>query len=139
MFVFERQNAKLINNPSLKMVARQLRYLKNGGKSSFASLSDKEGNWVQVGGGKATCFLERKKFQTGRIYRAWQEKPVLPKEFDQTILTFGGGICQLAQQEWFEINQVVDVFEAFLLQKAYPFYIHWRDITSLLCPNSQRV
>ncbi|HNC46025.1 MAG TPA: hypothetical protein PLU80_17790, partial [Acidobacteriota bacterium] len=80
--LFQRQNTKDILNPTRKQIVRQLRFLKSYGRSAYASLADDQGNWVQVGGGQATCVLEYKNGETNRIFRAFQPQPVVPPEFD---------------------------------------------------------
>ncbi|MBI4748092.1 MAG: hypothetical protein HY774_06355 [Acidobacteria bacterium] len=127
--LFQRQNAKDLIHPSDNQIARQLRFLKSYGRSAYASLTDAQGNWVQVGGGRATCVVEYKNAETGRIFRAFQEQPVIPLEFDGAVLSFAGSQLRLSQNEWFTIEQVIEVFLAFRHQQPFPEIVHWRDIT----------
>ena len=127
--LFQRQNARDLVHPSDNQIARQLRFLKSYGRSAYASLTDAQGNWVQVGGGRATCVLEYKNGETGHLFRAFQPQPVVPPEFDEAVLTFAGSQLRLSQNEWFTIEQVIEVFLAFRHQRPFPETVNWRDIT----------
>jgi hypothetical protein len=100
------------------------------GPSSFASLTDERGNYLQIAGGGVTCMLERRDADTGRHFRAHHDAP--SKVFaDGTILAFGGGKIRLAADEWFTASVVADVFCAFLRGSELPPTIKWRDVTEL--------
>ena len=128
MFIFERENAKPILGPTAKMLVRQLSFLRCYGKSSFACLTDSEGNWVQVGGGGTTCVLERKEAQTGLLFRAEQVPPVMSAEFDNAELCFGANRIKLRQGEWFHLRQIVEVFICFLQGQPFPTNLRWQII-----------
>ena len=44
-----------VDSPSESAIRRGIKSLRSYGPSSFASLADAEGNYVQVGGGGVTC------------------------------------------------------------------------------------
>lgn len=124
--ILERQRSKKILNPSDEVLARELRELQSTGKSAYASLTADDGSWVQVGGGKATCVLERKEGNSNILFRASQAKPVVPPEFDGARLCFAGQQILLSQNEWFRIDQVIEVFLAFRHGRPWPEYVTWR-------------
>jgi hypothetical protein len=108
--------------------------LRSYGPSSFASISDKLGNYVQVAGGGVTCMLERHESATGKQYRGFKQDR--SKVFqDGTILAFGGGEVKLNSDEWFTASEALEVFISFLDGGEFPKYIKWRDITDMLTGN----
>jgi hypothetical protein len=111
--IFERQGAPAISNPSEAVLKRELRKLKAYGKSSFVSLTDDFGNYVQVGGGGVTCLLERHEGISAKHFRARLKAPVVPPEFDGALLCFSGNEISLRRNEWFQIERVVEIFLAF--------------------------
>ena len=104
--------------------------LRSYGPSSFASLTDGQGNYLQVAGGGVTCMLERRDAVNGKHFRAHLDTPsnVFP---DGTVLAFGGGELKLAADEWLAAPLVVEAFVAFLNGKALPTTIKWRDMTAM--------
>lgn len=104
--------------------------LRSYGPSSFASLTDGSGNFVQVAGGGVTCMIEMRDASARRHYRAYHEidKPIHP---DGTLLVFGGGEIPLKADEWFSAPIVADVFVSFLKCERLPSTIKWRDLTYL--------
>lgn len=104
---------KPISNQTNSRISGELQRVRLNKKSTFASLTDEQGNWVQVGGGDVTCVLERKFVVTGVIYRAYQNSSIVPIEFDGALLQFGLNKISLKREEWFQIDQVIEVFLAF--------------------------
>lgn len=129
--VFEREKAASIVDPTAAQIVRELRKLRSYGPSSFASLTRSGVAFVQVAGGGAGCMLERRDLGSGKIFRAWQEPPVVPFD-DGTVLSFTGGEVRLNKGEWFRIDQVIEVFTAFNRDEPLPEYIRWRDVTDIL-------
>ncbi|VVE11217.1 hypothetical protein PCO31110_02667 [Pandoraea communis] len=116
---------KLANDaPTPAQVARALKALRSYGKSSYASLTDDSGNYVQVAGGGVSCMIERFEFGAKR-WRAFHDKPS-PVRPDGTILVFGAGHIPMRADEWFMADQVVEVFLAFLNGTPYPSFVQWR-------------
>lgn len=117
-----------LSNPTSDEVRRALLDLRNYGPSSFASLTDDQGSYLQVGGGGVGCVLERRDLPARRHHRAYQDAP--NKAFpDGTLLVFGGGQIAMRANEWFTARLVADVFVAFLEGRAPPDSVRWRDIT----------
>lgn len=104
--------------------------LRSYGPSSFASMTDEAGNYLQVAGGGVTCMLEMRDASARRHYRAYQDvdRPIHP---DGTLLVFGGGEIPLKADEWFAAPMVADAFVSFLKGEELPSSIRWRDVTSL--------
>jgi hypothetical protein len=119
-----------INNVSEAKVRSVIARLRSYGPSSFASLTDESGNYLQVAGGGATCMMERRDVSGGRHYRAFQNNRSVTFA-DGTALVFGGGKVKLASNEWFVSQDVEDAFLAFLRGEHLPSRVKWRDITDL--------
>jgi hypothetical protein len=105
--------------------------LRSYGPSSFASLTDENGNYIQVAGGGATCMLERRDAASGHHFRGYKDErsKVFP---DGTALVFGGGEIRLSADEWFGAQEVEEVFCAFLRSGELPSSVKWRDMTAML-------
>lgn len=103
--------------------------LRSYGPSSYASLTDPLGNYLQVAGGGVTCMLERRDSVNRHHYRAHLQIPnkVFP---DGTILAFGGGEIKLRADEWLTAPMVEEAFLAFLKGEPMPPSICWRDISN---------
>jgi hypothetical protein len=125
---FEIEKKAPIDDVSDSVVTAGILALRSFGPSSFASLTDEQGNYLQVAGGGVTCMLERRDASIGRQYRAYGEVPskVFP---DGTILMFGGGQLTLRSDEWLTARIVTDVFLAFLHGQRLPESVRWRDVT----------
>jgi hypothetical protein len=125
--------AQPVTNATAKDVERALRKLKLTGRHEFAVLEDDHGNYVQVAGGGAACMIERRSVQPFHHYRAFQDRQ--NKAFpDGTKLRFAGSEVPMMSNEWFTIDQVVEVFLAFHAGAQLPDWIRWRDITNVLYP-----
>lgn len=124
----EVENKVAVENVSEAKVRAAITALRSYGPSSFASLTDDQGNYLQVAGGGVTCMLERRDMAAGRHYRGYHDirSKVYP---DGTILAFGGGEIKLLADEWFTAPIVVDAFLAFLNGQPLPPSIKWRDVT----------
>ena len=104
--------------------------LRSYGPSSFASLTNEQGDYLQVGGGGVTCLLERRDAASGRHYRAFHNKPSTVFA-DGTLLAFSGGNIPLRSDEWFTAAVVADAFCAFSKGVGLPEAIRWRDVDAL--------
>lgn len=104
--------------------------LRSYGPSSYASLTDAQGSYLQVAGGGVTCMLEWRDAPNRRHFRAHLDAPskVFP---DGTILAFSGGEVKLLADEWLAAPLVEAVFLAFLEGKPLPDAIKWRDISAM--------
>jgi len=107
-------------------IVRAVKALKSYGPSSYASLTDADGNYVQVAGGGVSCMIERYEAKSSKRSRAFHDKPS-PVRPDGTILSFRAGNIPMRSDEWFMADQVIDVFILFLNGDEFPDFIHWRD------------
>lgn len=119
-----------IDNVSDGQVRAAVLALRSYGPSSYASLTDEEGNYLQVAGGGVTCMLEMRDVEAKRHYRAYHdiERAIHP---DGTLLVFGGGEIPLKADEWFAAASVAEAFIAFLKGEELPGSIKWRDVSEL--------
>lgn len=118
-----RENCKPIQRPSDAQLARSLRALRSYGPSSFAVLECEDGGLLQVAGGGMTCLLEKR--AADGVFRAWQEIPVLPANFDGATLVVSVGEFPLARNEWFTIDQIIQVMCAFAGGLPEPEFWKW--------------
>jgi hypothetical protein len=111
--------------PTQAQISRAIKSLRSYGPSSYASLTDNAGNYLQVAGGGVSCMVEHFEIGGERRRRAFHDNssPVRP---DGTILVFGAGNIPMQSDEWFMSNEVVEIFLAFLIGKSFPPSIHWR-------------
>lgn len=112
-----------ISNPTAAQVARAIRSLKSYGRSSYASLTNESGNYVQVAGG-GSCMVEIFDSPTGVRSRAFHDMPNAARP-DGTILVFGAGNIPMRSDEWFMADQVVEIFLAFHNTAPFPSYVGW--------------
>lgn len=126
----EVENRPPIDNASEAQVRSAVLALRSYGPSSFASITDEAGNYLQVAGGGVTCMLEMRNATAGRHYRAYKDvdRAIHP---DGTLLVFGGGEVPLKADEWFAAPMVADAFVSFLKGDKPPNWIKWRDVTHL--------
>lgn len=129
--LFEVEKKQPKQDPTAAQVSSQIAKLCSYGPSSFASLTDELGNYLQVAGGGLTCLLEKRTVVDGKHFRAYLETPsgIHP---DGTILAFSGGQVRLRADEWLSAPLVTQYFTAFLHGNELPHSIRWREITSLL-------
>ena len=111
-------------------IRREISRLRSYGPSSFATLTDNYGNFVQVAGGGVTCMLERGDSIHGVKFRAYQDKRSAVF-LDGTVLAFSGGEIPLRSNEWFSAGDADELFVSFLNGEDCPGHIKWRDITSI--------
>jgi hypothetical protein len=127
----EVEGRPVVDNVAPTQVRSTIASLRSYGPSSFASLTDDKGNYLQVAGGGVTCMMERRDAVLARHFRAYQDKR--SQVFaDGSILAFGGGEIKLSSDEWFTSADVEETFLAFLAKTALPQRVKWRDITEVL-------
>jgi hypothetical protein len=124
--LFQAEGKPDVNEPSIARLRSALKSLRSYGPSSYASLTDAQGNYIQVAGGGVTCMVERYEKETNKRERAHHDKPS-PIRPDGTILAFRAGNIPMRSDEWFMADQVVELFTAFLNRETYPDYVHWRN------------
>lgn len=119
---FQRENCKPIDTPSERKLALEL----SRTRMSFATLSRKEGQYIQVAGGPGLFLLERHE-SDGTHYRAFQKTPVVSHP-DGTRLMFSGGSVSMAQSDWLLLQQVIDAFVAYAEGQEFPVTVHWNRV-----------
>jgi hypothetical protein len=118
--IFVREHCKPISTPSATRLQRELAFV----RSSFASLTHKNGSYVQVAGGPGLFLLEQRD-PTGHR-RAFQAHPVAPHP-DGTTLECSAGSIPMNRTDWFLRDQVAEVFLAFSVGRTWPPYVQWRE------------
>lgn len=87
---FEAENSPVKVGINQAQLIKALEKLKSYGPSSFACITDDEGNYVQVAGGRFTCFIERCDAKSKRLFRGYQSNSSTNFE-DGTLLSFSAG------------------------------------------------
>jgi hypothetical protein len=128
--ILERENTSAIRDPSVEQLTDALRALRSSGPSAFATLTADDGVYLQTAGGPGGLLLEKHTPALGRHFRAFQTPAVVPFP-DETELVFSAGRIKLQSGEWFQLRQVVEVFESFLLGKDTPPFVQWRDVSEM--------
>lgn len=128
--IFECEGKPAIKEPKSSQIRKALLSLRSYGPSSYASLTDEAGNYIQVAGGGITCLLELYKADTKERMRGFTD--VSNKAFpDGTLLVCRVGEIPMKADEWFIASQVADAFCTFLVGEAFPLGIHWRAAPAL--------
>lgn len=122
---FEIEGKVANSAPTPAQIGRAIKSLRSYGPSSYASLTNESGSYVQIAGGGVTCMVEHFDATLKTRSRAFHDKPnpVFP---DGTILAFRAGNIPMRSDEWFMSTQVIDIFSAFLNNTSFPAYVHWR-------------
>lgn len=89
-----------VQGPTESQIKRAIKALRSYGPSSYASLTDVHGNYVQVAGGGVTCMVERYDVASHKRFRASHGDPN-PTRPDGTILSFRAGNIPMRSDEWF--------------------------------------
>ncbi|WP_157969764.1 hypothetical protein [Pseudomonas huaxiensis] len=123
----EVENSPVVIGVNQAQLVRALKKLKSYGPSSFACIIDDDGSYVQVAGGRFTCFIERYDAKNKSLFRGYHSNSSTNFE-DGSLLSFGAGRVQLKKDEWFNINDVIEVFSRFNQDQPMPENIYWREI-----------
>lgn len=123
--IFECEGKSAIQSPTETQIRKAIKSLKSYGASSYASITDESGNYLQVAGGGVTCMLELYQADSKARFRAFHDAPstVFP---DGTLLVFRAGSIPMKADEWFIADRVSEVFCAFLEGVEFPSGVHWR-------------
>lgn len=123
----EIENCPVITDVGQAEIKKRLKKLRSYGPSSYGCITDAEGNYIQVAGGRVTCFIERYDAKQKKLYRGYHS--ISSTNFDDgTILSFSGGNVSLQKDEWFNMDDVIEVFLSFSQCLDFPDGIHWREI-----------
>ncbi|MES3110434.1 hypothetical protein [Sphingomonas aurantiaca] len=101
------------------------------GETSFASLTDEAGNYVQLAGSRPWCVIEYRRLKPLQHDRAFQDTPT-PKYKDGAKIKTGAGDISLRQDEWFLLKNGAEVLAAFLRKDRFPANVQWRSMTETL-------
>jgi len=114
-----------IENPKPSQIRKVVSSLRSYGPSSYASITDPQGSYLQVAGGRVTCMLELYQSNTGNRFRAFGDttNTAFP---DGTLLVFRAGQIAMQADEWFTADKIAEAFCCFLEGKELPKDIHWR-------------
>jgi hypothetical protein len=114
-----------IQNPKPSQIRKALLALRSYGPSSYASLTNDTGSYIQVAGGGVSCLIELYQADTRKRLRAYgdAQNKACP---DGTLLVFRAGEIPMMADEWFMANQVAEAFCCFLEGQDFPAGIHWR-------------
>ena len=130
VMLLEAESRPAIENPSTEQVRAVVLGLQHGG-TSFASLTDETGNYIQVAGSRPWCLIERRRLKPLQHERAFQKTPN-PKYKDGAKLLTGAGNISLKQDEWFLLKDAAEVFVAFLRKDSLPEHVQWRSMNEML-------
>lgn len=122
---FEVEGKVGISAPTAAQITRAIKSLRSYGPSSYASLTNESGSYIQVAGGGVTCMVEHFNSDDETRSRAFRDKPN-PAFPDGTILAFRAGNIPMRSDEWFVSTQVIEIFEAFLNDASFPTFVRWR-------------
>lgn len=125
------ENKEELNVDKFEIVKKALKSLRSYGPNSYAILTDGFGNYIQVGGGLFTCFVEKYDVCEKKIYRAIHEKSATNFE-DGSVLIFGGGTVKLNKNNWFNIEEATVLFNKFFIKEDYPSDINWEPLDKIL-------
>lgn len=123
--ILEREGKGAIENPTINQIKKAISALRSYGPSSFASITNSQGKYLQVAGGGVTCMLEFYDPVVNQRFRAFGDKknPAFP---DGTLLIFGAGKLTMQSDEWFFADKVAEVFCNFSKEEPLPADIKWR-------------
>jgi hypothetical protein len=126
----EAEGRPRIQDPSEEQV-RELFLGLRVGQTSFASLTDEAGNYVQIAGSRPWCTIERRRVGPLNHERAFQAT-LAPKYKDGAKIRTGAGDISLNHDEWFLLKDAAEVFVAFLRRDAFPAHVNWRSMNETL-------
>jgi hypothetical protein len=119
-----------IQNPTENEVRSVVLGLRAAG-SSFVSLTDENGNYVQAAGSRPWCLVEFRQTKPTLHSRACQHTPN-PKYKDGAKIHTGAGDIVLQHDEWFLLKDAANIFASFLKREQFPSYVMWRSMNEML-------
>ncbi|MBX9859703.1 MAG: hypothetical protein K2Y20_08960 [Sphingomonas sp.] len=128
--VLEGQGFSPIREPSEQQVRYSVLALKNGG-SSFLSVTDELGNYIQIAGSRPWCFIEHRQIKPLNHSRAYRDTPV-PKYEDGAKIHTGAGDIELMHDEWFLLKDAAEIAVGFLKGESFPKGVNWRSLNEML-------
>ena len=126
--LLERHGCVPIENPSGKIIARDLRRLKVCGRTDYAVITHSNGSFMQVGGGRAGCVLEWWDSADGHFFRASTLRPSLRTENNIVLVLRCRRDILVDHDEWFDIESVIRAFVIFREQAVGTEEFRWKDM-----------
>lgn len=127
--LLEAENHRVIENPSEEEVRKLILDLRLG-DTSFASLTNEKGDYLQVAGSRPWCVIEFRR-RGPNHERAFQET-LSPKYNDGAKLRTGAGDIVMRHDEWFLLKDAADLFCSFLRHEPFPPHVNWRSMNETL-------
>jgi len=128
--VLEAESQLTVKDPTEEHIRAVVLGLRRG-ETSFASLTDQAGNYIQVAGSRPWCVVERRCLTPLQHERAFQETPK-PKYKDGAKLSTGAGELSLQHDEWFLLKDAAELFLAFHRGSEMPVHVKWRSMNEML-------
>jgi len=119
-----------IAQPDEDLIRKTIMDLRGAGPS-FASLTDRQGNYVQVAGGRPWVMVEWRQVSPLIHRRAHTTSGRRPYK-DGAKINFGAGSIALQADEWLLQKQAFEIFLAFLRMEDFPDFVRWRTINDQL-------
>lgn len=127
--LFEAEGQPLVENPSEDHVRKVVLQLQRG-HTSFASLTNEAGDYIQAAGSRPWCVLERRRIHPPQHERAFQETRT-PKYKDGAKILTGAGEIVLQHDEWFLLKDAAEAFVAFLHKNPISTHVQWRSMNEM--------
>jgi hypothetical protein len=127
--VLEGERILPILNPDEEVVRDLIVALDIGG-TSFVSLTDERGNYLQIAGNRPWCRVEQRNIAPFSHARAHQDTPT-PKYKDGAKLRTGAGDIKMMHDEWFLLKDAAEIAVAFLKREPFPASIQWRSMNEM--------
>jgi hypothetical protein len=128
-FLLEVEHREPKHEPTVDEIKAVVTALGTSG-STFASLTNPEGGYLQVAGRRPWCVIERRVFNPTEHSRAFQDTPN-PKYNDGAKLRTGAGDITLKHDEWFLLKDAAEIFEAFRTGAQLPAQVKWRSMNEM--------
>jgi hypothetical protein len=120
-----------IVNPTDEQIREAVLALAPGG-STYGSLTDEVGNYVQVGGGRPWSMVEWRQVNPVNHCRAYTETNIRRPYKDGGSIHFTAGPVQLKEDEWLLLKQAAEIFVAFNQRQPFPDFARWRSVHNIL-------
>ncbi len=126
--LLERVGCVPIENPSAKIIVRDLRRLKVCGRTDYAVLTHTNGSFIQVGGGRTGCVLEWWNSADRHLFRASTQTPSLRTENNIVLVLSCVRDVIVDHDEWFDIEVVISAFISFRERAIGAEEFRWKDM-----------
>lgn len=123
-FVLQGEGFEIVFDPSPETVEQRVLSLTFPG-ASYLQLTDRNGRYLQVMGGRPWCIIEHGQLDPSSHSRAFQDTPS-PKFPDGMRVSCGAGDYRALHDEWFLRKDAAAVMGAFLGDMEMPGFVRWR-------------